>query len=1245
MPILEIIAVKAAEILGTYYVEKKLDKFFESKLELNNRLTQAIYNTIDQYSKDYPIEDQDGKHGFYKSQVIIDELLKYRVMVESYRIEDLYIAFDSEINIIPPERKDVERFYEIFIRNINADEKLRKIEIRETFDLEIFKISRKLDNLKRYVENILSQFNTQLEYEWKRQIDVYKIAFNNFKPKTSLELLIKLEESFLTSSNKPSKSIRAAIEYLKSQCYDFLGNRDEVYKCSINAYKLDPQSIIYLELACYSYTKLGEFEQAKILLENLLKEDEFNSIGWFIKIFTQSSTELEKLIEFVPDFVRKDKDFRRIIFYNIFINDKFSNQPEVFQKYSLISPISEYDASEISIRNFKDKIYWIESKLTEYTSNINFDFNSVKNGDNELCRFLKEISNQLLSKIADSEIKENYKTLEFFNKYFEFVINGNKEAVYEMNQIFPTLKIKQEPIPIILANSLQIIGENSKAIEIIESLEMPSKEILLLKAYCYYKTEDIDNYIKINKQILSSINIIDSNLIESILIIPTTLSFHNRINEIEDDQYFSGKDFEFPYLKVLLKSYLEVLKDKSKKGIVSEFQSIEDELLEKSSKLCFYISYSYFLLKDYSNSTRFFRRYVSKDSESRDLYYYILALKNESSNHKELLTLLAKWRKEFSFNEELIRMEADLRRQLSDWSNCLEICDYFLNKIALDEAFLTLELISLNELGEEKHLERIRTRVALFKSFEFRRYNHVQIVSSILFQHGFYKDALDILYQRAIDLGNKQARIDYFMLIVQVPPDFIKELEIVEIGSYVKYSINQEINFIQVEDNSELAQKLIGHRKGDIVTVQRPLISTIDSIVIVRIMDKYLYLHDQILEEVKNNPYSGLPMQSVEFPDVTPEGLKKTLISMLGASGTVIHDKQIAIWNDYYNFQISFSEIIIQLYSSDYIGGYYNLITFKEGITQVPLLYYPKKVLHEEDEFIIDFSSMFILFQISKEHNLKYPQKFIIGKGTLDFIRSYLKKEQFNKQKQMSLNVTLEGIHSSIITKKDNENNIKFLLELLQWIESNCIIKISESKLDILNKTEEALDNEVFANILLDNLTLLNESNESTIITDDSIYFKFYPLNSGKTISSEYYIKSFYPEENNILNEFIKYKYIGFTIAHDCIFNEFQKKNKDQYNLYAHCIGNTSLRLIPSIDTILTVVKFLKEVAINSFLSDEVFKQEAINAFVNLLKGQSNIKSIQITVRLINEEFCLLGPKLNLILESFENALQILRLQ
>jgi len=62
----------------------------------------------------------------------------------------------------------------------------------------------------------------------------------------------------------------------------------------------------------------------------------------------------------------------------------------------------------------------------------------------------------------------------------------------------------------------------------------------------------------------------------------------------------------------------------------------------------------------------------------------------------------------------------------------------------------------------------------------------------------------------------------------------------------------------------------------------------------------------------------------------------------------------------------------------------------------------------------------------------------------------------------------------------------------------------------------------------------------------------------------------------------------------------------------------------------------------NTLVSESLFIQEAVNAFVILLKGQQNVKLFTATEICIRKEFHLLGTKYDLIKECYDRAIKIL---
>ena len=1092
-----------------------------------------------------------------------------------------------------------------------------------------------------FIENNLPQNSKLLETEWKRQIEVYRENIFNLKPKTALNLLVKLEESFIANDTNPSQALLASIEFLKAQCYELLNQAKEMYKCYVKAYGLNSLPIQIKEKACYSYSKIGKRQKSTDLIQEILDIDELNSTAWAMKIIIDDGNNLEAHILETPLIVREDWNFKRLVYLNILNNEKYQEQIEIFTKYDFLN--EKYKKEPVTYSNYKKALFVIEITLSQLLREPYIEFTRNLTNNLEEIKKTNEILSHFLQQMTESEILTNYRIVEFCYSFTEFVLSEKREPVLKMKSLYKEIKKHDVALLMMLANSLQLIGDVDDAIAVINEQETKFIETIHLEAFCYLKKSDIENYIRVSKELLYSISKIDLISSESILSIPVTLYQNNRIEDIELSDFMVNKEFDPDSLKLLISSFIRVLKKQSNNQDVLNLQSIEDEIIKTNSSIKFYIPYSYYILENWELAISSFSKFVSKAKESRDLFFYILALDKSLTKNKELLELLEIWRTKFSFNEELLRIEADLCRQLPDWNRCLTISEYYLVKHNFDESFLVLKLISINELDIENKNKRIEKLAELFKEFDFKFYGHVHNVSKVLIQNGFYKIALDIIYKKAIDSGNIQARMDYFFATTQMPEGIIQEKEIIEVGSYVKVSIGKEVKFIHVQPGNSLAEKLIGHKKGDTINMERPMVKNIDSIIILRIMDKYLCLHDEILEEVKTNPYSGFPMQSFEFKDTSPEGLNKAFIEMFGAEGTIQKQRQDDTFKKYYNFNLSFTELIIQIYNSDYLGGYYNLISYKDGITQIPLVYYPKNISINDSEIVIDFSSLLILYQISREHNITFKDRFLITKGVVEYLRGFLKKERLEPKEKMSLNITHERVTADKIPENATESNIVFLEKLIKWIGSNCIETIVSSKLDVIRKLDDGkLENETFMNLIIENVSLVMEKENRIILTDDSIYLKFYPIQSGKTISSELYIKSTLRENENCLIEFVKNKYTGHSYNSKILLQEFNKKLKDQPNNFAHCINSNALRLIPSKFTIFTVVSFLKQIAMNPIITNELFKQESTNALVNLLKGQNEEKPFRITELLLKKEFKLLGVKLEIVLESYNSALDIL---
>lgn len=1129
--------------------------------------------------------------------------------------------------------------------------------IKDTKDLQRFRRQLTfLSNIKEtvedtnkkftnYIENNLPNTNKVLELEWVRQIEVYKESVSNLNPTTALDLLDKLEQSFMFNEVKPKNSLLASIEFLKAQCFELIGDADEMYKCYIKALNYDDASIKIKERSCFSYAKVGEFEKSNNLCVKILKQDEFNPTAHFIKIFNSKSKDLDYLLSQTPQIVLKDLNFKRLLYFNTYLNNEYSNQQQIFEKYNLLSDFQFSEQDTVTLDNYKNAIFLIQVTLHNLISTQYFEFSRIESHNSELVKYTYKILGHFLRQIANTEIKDNYKPAEFCYYYTEFLISHKNESVEKMKSLYKQIEIKSVSFLMMLANSLQLIGKIDDAIVIICSQEPKYMESLFLELYCHLKKSDISNYLKTSQEVFNSLDFINAPICESIMEIPNILHLENKLQELDALTILEKKKYENESLKTLIICFIKILCNQYDNSDIATLQSIEQQIQDISKRLFFYIPYCYYLCGEYQYAINSFKNYVSCEIESRDLSYYILALYKSQTDHRKLLQLLKTWRTQFSFNEKLLIIEANLCRLLPDWNRCVSICQYLNSNNCSSEASLTLELVALNEIKEDSNNRRLKEIAESFINFQFQSHTNVQAVCGVLIENGFYKIALEIIYNRAIIPENTEARMDFFTATSLMPEGIMQEKEIVEEDDYVKYSLNGDISFIEVKSENEIAKKLIGHKKGDIVQVERSVIKCTNSITILRITDKYIRLFEEILLEEKNNPFSGLPMQSFEIKEMSFEGINKQFTELFGANGSIQKEQHKKTIEEYYSYQLSFTELMIINFNSDYLGGYFNLINNHDGFTQIPMNYYPEYQSMDNYELVIDFSAVLILYQICREHNIKLCNKFLIISGILRYINNAIRKEKLEPNQRITLDITLEGVIPSIIPEKTKESNIVYLEGLQNWIKSNCIETIVESKLDLIRQLDRKVNNDTLMQLTIENVSLVTEKKERVLITDDMVYNRFFPLNQGKVISTELFLKINNREDNDYKTEFVNNKYIGYTYDYNTILKEFNKKKIGQTNKYSHCINNTTLRLIPTSETIVTVINFLKELALVKTLSDESFKQEATYALTNLLKGVTDEKPFLITEKLIKDKFMLLGEKLDLMIQCYNNARLIMDIE
>ncbi|WP_347051904.1 AVAST type 2 anti-phage system protein Avs2 [Flavobacterium olei] len=166
-----------------------------------NKLVEIIYETIKEFELEKSIETNSNKFPFYHSQILFSELNKYTLFTNSQADYNSVIKLlETNSNIIIPSTIDLVLFYEIFIKKIKSDNKLKKLFIEENYKSKIFdlgeginRIESKIETISSTIEALRSELTFQPDEEWF--IQQCKSSIVDLSKRYTPEINVKLEVS------------------------------------------------------------------------------------------------------------------------------------------------------------------------------------------------------------------------------------------------------------------------------------------------------------------------------------------------------------------------------------------------------------------------------------------------------------------------------------------------------------------------------------------------------------------------------------------------------------------------------------------------------------------------------------------------------------------------------------------------------------------------------------------------------------------------------------------------------------------------------------------------------------------------------------------------------------------------------------------------------------------------------------------------------------------------------------------
>ena len=1232
-----VVTLWIANALATYGFTVGLDKLFNNEASFSKQLHKVIDKTIDDYSKKHPQNNEGRSFPFYKSQVIIEELLKTRLFSkDGYNFNENTIqdALEQHPNILKPTNEQLAEFIKLFDKYLRGDEQLKKLELDEFQTEKIFEIYKKVDEVLSLLQIHLVEEVGLLKEEYHEEIKECYEDIKALKPKTALKRINALEKRIEENSKHIPNKLKANLLFVKGLCYESLGNATESYECFVNAHKSNPTHKQYQEKACISYYLLKDKSYVE-LLSIIESWSKFNEVIWAIKTLEDKNV-IKFIKTSIPSPVFVKHKFKRLVLNNLLANPKYDNllllESLQFSKISKQLPVLiDYD-------NLHHWVFMFNGAFIKYIYRANIPFvGFIKK--HELSNFLLQLGVALSERIRHSELGKEYNTIVFFTTWFESEIDNKSDTIIRLNETFKSIEKKDSLITFLFANAVQKHTSKSEAVKIIDSYDGKLDEYLLsLKTFCNLSEPDsLDSIL----EYFNSIDKIDELNIPNVCNFMVPIASKKLISKRKLIEIIETIKFSNEYFRRLILLIYESYSKEDSPIKVCELIELKDNLLTESS-LFFFIALTYFENGYFSDCTKFMKPYVDETTESRDLFLYIKTLdQQKESGQLELLRLLQLWRENYSFIEDLLKIEIELRRLLHDWEKILVISKYGLEKMPNDEGFYTFYMVALSLLKKSNQIAEEITKVV---SFKFNVTNNALRIAKILIDFDYEKEGLEIVYQKAINKSDTDARMSFFMLSSELNDDYFKAFDVVEKGMYVKYEIDGEHKIIPVNDKSitdPVVESSIGKQNLETFKIKSKFGHSIKQVKIVRIMDKYLALAVDIIDEVGSS-FSNIPMQKITFDGENIESIEKSLLDNFGVEQEQINKRREQSLKNYFAYKLSYIELVISNFEDNYIDAYYYLTSNQSnGFQTIPLKYNKLDLNIKYENIVIDFTSGLLFFELSKKVDLKFSN-LVVAESLYKMIDTIIAKAISQKKSSITVTFQQNKIKPHFYSEGFHENRINYLIQIKKWFKENTEAIVPEERIEVIraltNKGGISLSFEFFVDTFL-----LGKRENNILVSDDLGYIKV--LNSQKKLSSSenFLIKNFKNSKQDITNYMLSQKYIGVTIDKDILYNAYTGRLKTNDDvIYYYALRNISLKENYNDSNINVVVDCLQEIALNGTITPSQYKIDATNLLFMLLVGFPKPQHYLKLKESIINKFELLGDYFDITFEALLDALTII---
>lgn len=436
-------------------------------------------------------------------------------------------------------------------------------------------------------------------------------------------------------------------------------------------------------------------------------------------------------------------------------------------------------------------------------------------------------------------------------------------------------------------------------------------------------------------------------------------------------------------------------------------------------------------------------KFVEGTFDDCELLYIDLLSKTPSRTY-ELFENIKRMRQNGQIlNEQQLRMEYNYSLALGDLDNALEVIELLWQENKTDEWVITAYI----DLLGRKRPQELPNWINEVIRFPFSNDVFIKTVYYAFAKNKYVEDATLFLYTKVKDIKNSALSAFYDQEVIMGFASKVanRPYERVIEGCYVVYTTDgNDRHCRQMSSDTVLGRALMGHHLNDLVKLD--IAGQTKTIRVLGIHNEYYHLHysnmRDIMESGGNQYFTPFHIES----DDSDEALNQ-LTSFLAQFND--WDAREKAMKQYKSGDLG----LINLFNeNDAVGSYYGFLFSKFALQVKSYDAYKRDkpdLMGNQFDYVLDLTSLFLLFEFSLLHQEWQPKKeFKLPKLLYSMIEDY--KKGLSAQSSVYLHQALAEGFLYGGTLEDKLNNIQDRFDsLLKWVEQHCELVTNPAILQI----------------------------------------------------------------------------------------------------------------------------------------------------------------------------------------------------